>query len=291
MNYRLLIKNAIDLHVHIGPEIIPRKYNLQELIIQEEGKISGIGVKSHFYPTVAISRIKNSRLRIIRSVTLNNYIGGLNPEIIRASTELAKKPIIVWFPTINAQNFLEKSDWEIRPEWVNNPTFKARAAKNVKGIKVTDGKNKITKKAMLVLDVVKEYNCILATGHISWQEAEILVENANKMGIKRIIITHPIYQLINMPIKIQKKLAKMGAYIEQCYSMYSIDRIPMAKIAKQIKEIGSESCILSSDTGQVFSRSPSECLLDFIRLLEKEGLQENDFYQMLVKNPRKLITY
>ncbi|MCC6005015.1 MAG: hypothetical protein LM590_11835 [Thermofilum sp.] len=36
----------------------------------------------------------------------------------------------------------------------------------------------------------------------------LLVKEVVKMGIKRIIITHPIYQLINMPVEIQKELSK-----------------------------------------------------------------------------------
>jgi len=34
-----------------------------------------------------------------------------------------------------------------------------------------------------------------------------------------------------MPIDVQKELAGMGALIEHCYSMHSIDKIPMNKIA------------------------------------------------------------
>ncbi|MBI2085208.1 MAG: hypothetical protein HYT71_01710 [Candidatus Aenigmarchaeota archaeon] len=49
---------------------------------------------------------------------------------------------------------------------------------------------------------------------------------------------------IGMPISVQKELAKnKGVYIEQCYSMYSIDKISMEKIAEQIKKIGAEKCI------------------------------------------------
>ncbi len=75
-----ILQQAIDLHVHIGPEIIPRKFLLLELLNYEEGKLKGIGVKNHFFPTVAMST-KNQLSRkqpfVIHSVVLNNYVGGL----------------------------------------------------------------------------------------------------------------------------------------------------------------------------------------------------------------------
>lgn len=84
-------------------------------------------------------------------------------------------------------------------------------------------------------------------------------------------------------------MARMGAFIEQCFSMYSIDRIPIKKITAQIKAVGAEKCILSSDVGQTFSKNPSAALLEFILLLENEGITEKEIEQMLVKNPRHLV--
>ena len=112
---------------------------------------------------------------------------------------------------------------------------------------------------------------------------------AEKVGIEKIIITHPIYQKIDMPIKIQKELAKLGALVEHCYSMYSIDKIPMDRIACQMKDVGADNCILSSDVGQTFSKSPSEALTDFISLLEQEGITENEIKAILIKNPARLV--
>jgi predicted metal-dependent phosphotriesterase family hydrolase len=92
-----------------------------------------------------------------------------------------------------------------------------------------------------------------------------------------------------MPIHVQKELADMGALIEQCYSMYSIDKIPISKIARQIKLLGAKNCILSSDVGQIFSKNPSEALADFMFLLEKEGITKQELRQMLVNNPIRLL--
>jgi DNA-directed RNA polymerase subunit L len=292
MNYKKILKQSIDLHVHIGPEIIPRRFVLSELLNYEAGKIKGVGIKNHFFPTVAMTsgKVAKDAPFVINSLVLNRYVGGFSPDTIRASAELSEKPIIVWFPTLHTKAFLESQKFEIPKEWIGSKKLKIRLARDIKPLSIFDKSKKISKEVQQVLRAIKECGAILATGHLSWQESYVLVTFAVKeVGINKIIITHPIYQKINMPIEVQKELARMGAFIEQCYSMYSIDKISIKKIAGQIKEIGAQNCILSSDVGQVFSKSPSEALADFILLLEKDGITEQEIKKMLVSNSRKLI--
>ena len=294
MDYQNILQQAIDLHIHIGPEIIPRKFTLPELVDYEKGKLKGIGVKNHFFSTIAMGKqsAQDGSPSVINSVVLNHYVGGFNPDIIRASAELSEKPIIVWFPTLHTEEFLQSQKFEIPEEWIDpkmRRRLKLRPTEKIKALSVFDN-GKISKEVRMVLYSIKENGAILATGHLSWQESYELVKFAiEKIGIKKIVITHPIYQKIDMPIKIQKELAELGALIEHCYSMYSIDKIPMDKIAQQIKDVGADNCILSSDVGQTFSKSPSEALTDFISLLKKEGVTENEIKTMLIKNPERLV--
>lgn len=290
MRLKDIIRQTIDIHVHVGPEVIPRKFTVAKLIKAEEGKIGGFVLKNHFYPTTPFIKEMSDtkKLKLFGAIALNNAVGGLNSEAIYASAMISDQPVMIWFPTINAENFLKQNEFEIAPEWINQNDFKARKSKEVKPVKVVEN-NKLTKNATMTLQSIKKCNGVLATGHISWEESEILIKQAIKIGIKNIVITHPIYQSINMPIKVQKKLAKKGCFIEQSYSMYSIDKIPIKKIARQIKAVGCGSVILSSDVGQTFSPSPSEALLKFARLLEKRGITINELYTMLVVNPRRLL--
>jgi hypothetical protein len=285
------IKKFIDLHMHIGPEIIPRRFTLPQLIEEEQGRITGIGVKNHFYQTTPIINtldVTNKPL-IIGSVVLNNYVGGLNPDVVYSTAKLSERPIIVWFPTINAENFLKKSKYEIRPEWAAGK-FKSRLSKDVKGIRVIDSSMNLNPMAKKVLREIKDNDCILATGHLSWQEAKTLVYEALAMGIDRIIITHPMYQLINMPMEIQKELANnKGVYLEHSYSMHLIDGIPIKAIAESIKEAGPEKCIISSDVGQVNRPSPSRALAEFTRLLKSNGIENDSLTMMGETTPKKLI--
>ena len=280
----------IDLHVHIGPEILPRKYTVQTLVIAEQGKIAGMALKSHFYPTIPqIKSVADTKgLILVGSITLNNYIGGLNADAIYASATLSSLPLIVWFPTINAQQFVNTSRYEIPPEWVGK-NFVSRLSTEVRGITILD-KSNLSSSAVKVLEAIKENNCVLATGHLAVGETMLLVEKAVEMGITRIIITHPIYQRIGMDVRMQQALAMMdGVYIEHNYAMYLVDKILIGTIAEQIKAVGAAKCIISSDMGQCNSPSPSEGLREFCRLLLAEGITEEELRLMGEINPRKLL--
>lgn len=285
-----VIKKAIDIHVHIGPEIIPRKYTVSQIVSAEGGRIGGMVLKNHFYPTAPlISSTKSlKKLMLFGGIALNNASGGLNSDAIKASSYVSSLPIVVWLPTINAKNFLAKSKYEIAPEWVQREGFMAAQSQDVKPVNILRN-GKLSKELLEVLKTIKECNAVLATGHISWKESVTVADEAIKLGLKNILITHPIYQKIDMPIKIQEQLAQKGCFIEQSFSMYSIDKIPIRKIAGQIKKVGSKSVILSSDVGQSFSPSPSRALKIFAKLLLKEGISIDELFTMLVVNPKKLL--
>lgn len=295
MNCQEIIRQAIDLHVHVGPEIIPRKFTLPELLDYEKGKLKGVGIKNHFFPTISMSAASMAKglPLVVNSVVLNRYVGGFNADIVRASAALSDKSIIVWFPTLHAQQFLQSQKFEIPDEWLAleaRGRLRLRPTRSIEPLIIFDAAGEISEEVKSVLDAIQENGAILATGHLAWRESYELVKFAVKRtGLKKVIITHPIYQKINMPTRIQKELAGLGAFMEQCYSMYSIDKVPISKIAKQIRDIGADNVILSSDVGQVFSKSPSESLIEFVSLLEKEGVREEEIKTMLVRNPRRLV--
>lgn len=284
-NIRKLVSRAYDLHYHIGPEIIPRKFDsVSDLIRAEKGKIKGIALKNHFYPTQPFitGYAGNTDIDLIGGIVLNSFQGGLNPEAVYANSLLSTKPTIVWLPTVSAKHFLDESEYEIAPEWVGSKNFSARKARDVEPVLIDH-------KINAVLQAIKDCNSVLATGHISWEETVNVVKKANAINLEKIIVTHPIYDRINFPIQEQIKLTKLGAKMEHCYSMFSIDKIPVEKIAEQIKAVGAENCVLSSDVGQKFSPSSSEALFIFAEMLTEQGITFNELAVMLVQNPKALV--
>jgi hypothetical protein len=292
-----IIKESIDLHFHIGPDILPRKYNVEDLIREEAGKIRGVALKSHSFPTIALINAAEGKdgITLVGSITLNYFMGGFNESAIYASSMMShENPIIVWMPTVHAENHLikNKSQYEIPPEWVKDPDFKPRPKAELKAIKVTDWAGKLIRKAESCMKVIQDNGCIVATGHVSWQEASKLAEECIARGVK-VIVTHPMQRDIAMPLEEQVRLARMGAYIEYCYIMY-LDRdfpedYPLPEQARAIREIGPDRVVLTSDAGQKRNPGSTESLRAYVKLLEGEGIGKRDFERMLVDNPKAIL--
>jgi len=289
-----LIKQAYDLHYHGGPDVLPRKYNdLKNLITDQSGKIAGVAIKTHSFPVH--TNLKN-KLKIIGSITLNNFVGGINLDALYACKNINKDlPFIVWLPTMHAKNHIEKnySPFEIPPEWIKDDKFIARKKSGLEQISFLDKQGKLKTTAKKLIDKIKEYHFILATGHTSSQEAEKIITYALKKKITT-VITHPMQRDIAMPLNTQVKLTKIGAYIEYCYIMW-LDRdrpedYPLSEIAGNIKKIGADKCILSSDGGQVRNATPSQCLFEFVKNLSEYGITKKEFETMLIKNQKKILT-
>lgn len=285
----LLIKRAIDLHVHVGPEVIPRKYTAVTLAAAEQGKLAGAVLKNHFYPTVTtIAQDKQAECRLTPGLVLNNFVGGLNADAVYAMSLVADGPFVVWFPTVHAEQFLRSGEYEIAPEWVADKTLKLRPANQVKPV-IVSRNGQLVPQAKNVIKAVSQSNAVLATGHISWQESELVALEAKRQQVRAVIVTHPIYQRIAMPLPAQRRLTRLGCYMEHCFSMYALDGIPITEIVKQIKTLGARYCVLSSDVGQAFSPSPSQALAKFAQLLLAEGISMDELETMLVVNPRRIL--
>jgi hypothetical protein len=291
MKVEEIVREGFDLHFHIGPDVLPRKYTVEELLAEEEGKLKGIVLKSHSFPTIQlINGIKDAGLKLFGSVTLNWFVGGLNPNAVYASAVMSKLPLFVWLPTLHAENFLAKSEseYEIPPDWSKDPNFVCRKKDEVEGIRVVDQENRLMERVEKVLQAAKRMECILCTGHISWEEAQKVAERVLELEIPA-IITHPISKHINMPVEVQKALAEDGVYIEHCFITYHDGLYRIEDFVQQIKAVGARRCILTSDAGQIGNPGSSESLMKFIELLLQHGITKNEIKKMVVKNPRDIL--
>ncbi len=285
---RDIICRSIDMHVHVGPEVIPRRYDPTTLRMSETGLLAGAVLKNHFYSTVPAVN-ESQAFAEYGAVVLNWAMGGLNAEAVRAAGYIAKRRFVVWLPTINAANFLAKSEYELAPEWCSGQNIQPRKAADVQGISVLDENGRLTEAAKDVALAVSETGAILATGHISEKESIAMADFALDCGVSAVIVTHPVYQRIAIPLASQRRLAAKGCYMEVCYSMFSIDGISIKRLSTQIRNVGPDRTILSSDVGQLKSVSPSEALLIFCMLLVKEGIPVKWIETMLVTNPRNIL--
>ena len=293
------MKGAFDLHLHAGPEVIPRKYDAIEAgrALREEG-MGGAVLKSHYFSTVPFVKMAHERGydNVWGSVTLNHYLGGLNPFALRASLGMQHNGCqllkMVWMPTVHAAAHLaiRKKDgelYDVPPEWTGG-LITGTPVEQVPPICLTD--SAVQENLREILRIIADNGLILATGHISKEEVFHLVPLARSLGVEKIILTHPAYETTALTVEdILSLTALGGVYAEESYALMPIDNLTPADVASYIRGVGAEHTIMTTDLGQKARMSSGEGMALFASLMVAEGISPADIRTMMVDNPRKLL--
>lgn len=142
-----------------------------------------------------------------------------------------------------------------------------------------------------VLRLIAKHGLVLATGHIAPQEALTMLDEARRLGVQQMVVTHAINDPILMTIPQMQQAAKSGAFIEFVGgSLAGTDAAArMDRFADAIRKIGPEFCILSSDLGQKGNALPPDGFGAFISALRARGFSEQQTDIMSKRNPARLL--
>lgn len=267
-----ILKGAIDLHIHAGPDVRERKLTYLEATLQaRDAGMRAILIKSHSTITADIASLIQTLAKdilVFGGIALNYPLGGLNPAAVETALKLGAKQI--WMPTLSAAN-------------------QHRYERKKGGITILSRNGSLKKEVIEILEILSRHDVILSTGHLSQDEIIALVREAIKKKIKKILVTHPDHFFIQMPVKAQKELAKKGVLFDRCFPTRTTSPLTMEEMAERIREVGVASSILTSDFGQPENPFPVEGLRIYVQKLVQQGFSDQEIDQMVRINPRRLL--
>jgi hypothetical protein len=299
-------RGACDLQIHAGPDLFKRIGDDEDIAIAARNAgMDAICIKGHALNTARSAYFASKHvpgIHIFGGVVLNWSVGGIEPSAAIASFEVGGKA--VWLPTYDAQYHAEifgmtgsYATHEIPKEKMlaeghggSHLDFVIKGAGTKPGISVLqDGK--LTKAAIEVVEVVKEYNGFLGTSHVSPTEISALVEYVRKTGGVNMLITHPLYMVPNCSPAFLKEVCGGGIYAELCTGIIwpSVSKKTVDDQVEVIRTIGAENCILSSDGGITYGTMPPEMLRVNGRLLRNAGISNEELNLMMRVNPKKVL--
>lgn len=273
-----LLHGAYDLHVHSAPSPFGRLMDDYGLI-HDAGRagMAGIMLKSHYEPTAARACLVNehggSSAVAYGGIVLNWPVGGLNPYAVENALKRGAK--IVWMPTRDSRNSLSTGD-------MPGDFFKRE------GISILNQQGGLKPEVQRIIEIVKRYGAVLATGHLSPQESITLCREGVRQGA-RMILTHPEFERTVVDTQTQKELAESGVYIEKCWYNVSEGNCTVEEMAEHIRSAGPEHCFLSTDRGQGNRERPVEAMIRFISNLFAQKFSEKEITTMLVDVPKQIL--
>lgn len=291
MDERAMMEGAINLHLHVGPDYVPRYGDSIKLASQAaELGIRALGLKTHLASTVAHAYFANQVVEgttCYGGITLNGPCGGLNPRTVEATIRTGGK--IIWLPTTDAYyGAVIKAG---QGHWIKSYSKVAGFGFPIDYITITDENGKLKPVMHDILRICKENRVILATGHISPQECLALANEAHNIGYDKLKITHPNLWMDDFTIPVMKELVSYGAIISFAYGGLTPhhNRQDPMEIVQAINELGAQNVILVTDGGDMVNPNHVQMLRSFYTLLKYEGVSVDDLNTMMKKIPAVLL--
>ncbi len=264
---KVSLQGVIDMHVHSNPDIRHRAYDDFELM--EAGIRAGaraIVIKTHQGTTVDRAFLCNRHNEIVHqgdndftmfgSVTMNRQMGGINPWAVESGLKLGAK--VIWLPTQSARNNMMKQN--------QDPSGCVEV--------VRDGK--VVPELSDIFRLVKDYDVVLGTGHVSPEECFRVVEAARDAGVKKLVVTHPEWWMVGMSLEDQVRIVKdYDVILEHCFAQpmgggkYK-SNLPMNLEA--VEACGYKNVMVSTDGGQVENPNWEIALEQYMQYLSDHGV-------------------
>ncbi|MGI5977583.1 MAG: DUF6282 family protein [Candidatus Limivicinus sp.] len=271
------------MHVHTNPDLRIRAYDdfqLCDAAVRVGAR--AIVIKTHLGYTANRAYLVNQYNKIVHgdndftmygSVTMNRGIGGINPFAVENALKLGAK--VVWLPTQSARRHLEM---------MKKPTDNAVDV-------VRDGK--VVPELEDVFKLVKDYDAVLGTAHVSPEEAFIVVEAARKAGVKKLVVTHPEWWVVGMTVEDQVRLVRdYDVILERCFAQnmgggkYKSNLPDNLEI---IKTVGYKNVMVDTDGGQTENPNWEIAMEMYMQYLLDHGIPEEQIRYMTHTLPSNLL--
>ena len=218
-----LMSGAIDLHVHATFEGKPRRQTMWE-IAQDAAQagMRAVVFKSKDAITAGSAHLVNTLVKGVRvygGVVLDYSVGGLNPLAVQSCLNMGGK--IVWMPSFDSAWTLKKAKEGSGGARIYQKLLDP--GRKVPGLSILKGGlegSELLPEVREIISLVAERGAFLDTSHLSPRDSLILVKEARKAGLERILITHVNSDLIAATLEEQKELARAGAYL-----MYTLPNV------------------------------------------------------------------
>ena len=162
-----VVDGLVDFHIHSAPSIVPRHSADPETLAAARS----VGVRTFVLKAHEGSSADRAQLlgpEVVGGVVLNSTVGGANPDAVEVAARLGAR--VVWLPTISSP--AHKAN-DARPE------LQAHAGVSFRAVPVVED-GALRPEWNEVLDVVARHAMVLCSGHVTIDEAVIVLSEARR---------------------------------------------------------------------------------------------------------------
>ena len=291
---RALVRGAYDLHVHVAPDVPPRRIDDRSLAERfAELGLAGFALKSHYTSTAERAQVVSalfSDVEVVGTLTLNRAVGGMNALAVEIAAREGAR--IVWMPTVDSPaetaGRTEPEEGDKVPQWARLQHELRELGLSVDAVHVTDPDDQLLAEARDVLRAIARHGLILATGHLGRDDTFAVVDAALEEGVERIVVTHPEFPCQDFSLEDQQTLAERGCLIERCLSTPLSGKTTWEHVFDGVRAVGVERSLFSSDCGNPDYPPVEDGLALWADRLLGAGFGEDEAHELIVGQSRRL---
>jgi hypothetical protein len=271
------LRGAIDIHVHADPDNVPRSLDsLEAARFAKDKEMRAIVLKSHFDPTAGLALLARKAvpgIEVFGGIDLNLPVGGMNAHAVEHMARVnGGWGRIVWMSTFDAEN-------QVRAGKSNAPYV--RVSQN----------GALLPETKAVIAAIAKHKFVLASGHVSAQEALLMFEEGRRLGVRAMVATHGMSAPTSLTPEQAQQAARLGVFIEFVSGTLATPsaQAKIDRLADDIRKVGVEHAILSSDLGQRGNLLPADGYATYMDALRKKGFTDQELDRMAKQNPARLL--
>jgi Family of unknown function (DUF6282) len=272
------LRGAIDIHVHADPDNVPRSLDgLEAARFAKDSGMRAIVLKSHFDPTAGLALLARKAVpgvEVFGGIDLNLPVGGMNPHAVEHMARVnGGWGRFVWMSTFDAEN-------QVRSSKSPGAPF-VRVSQN----------GALLPETKAVIAAIAKHKLVLASGHVSAQEALMMFEEGRRLGIRGMVATHGMSAPTSLTVEQARRAGELGAFIEFTSGTLATPnaQAKIDRLASDIRKVGVEHAILSSDLGQAGNPLPADGFAAYLAALRRSGFTDQELDRMAKENPARLL--
>lgn len=288
-----ILRGAFDLHVHGYPEGRADADHVADdidaAVLGRDLGMRGCLLKSHFWPTMGRAYHTGRQVEgyeVLPSITLNVIVGGVSPAVVEMAALQGARA--VWLPTWCAAHDIERGGLSAR---LGSMFPGLGGLVPAGGVRVLS-EGVLSPAAADVLKLANELGLVVGTGHLSPAEAIALAREADRIGFRQLIFTHPWSKSVGATHEEVRAAAELGAWIEMPF----VGMLPVRQyvgpdnVVEIVDLVGVDRCVLTTDGGFTSWSSPAPTMMSlFVASLLASGVDDKSVRAMIVDNPASLL--
>jgi hypothetical protein len=280
-----LAKAFVDVHHHAGPDLYRRAMTSRQAG-RRYAEVGGwVVVKSHLGSTAAQAwEARQDGLPVSGTLVLNELTGGVHPRVVEQSVYQhgpeSPARLMVHLPTLRSP---------AHPSRLPRQSFHPLLdVDRWRGVPVTQDDGRLRPEVVEVIRAARDLPVVLATGHCTRDETLRIVEQATRLGLSRLLLTHATHPMSGLTVADLADLARTEAvYVE----VTALTRLLGHHDGTQFRAVitAHPRVVYSSDLGQP-GQPDVPAWLDISRnWFAEAGIGDDRVREIVLTNPDRLL--